>query len=126
MSKTGRMYIILIVAAVFIGILSRIAPEFFAGWLQPHLGDSAWALAAYALFGFLFPKLAIWKKLLIVFAFSSLVEISQLSDYWILTLIRETQAGKWLIGAGFLWIDFLRYAVGTGFGALIEFISVKY
>ncbi|MCF8337832.1 MAG: DUF2809 domain-containing protein [Bacteroidales bacterium] len=125
MSKRRRMYIILIVAAAFIGISSRLAPEFYSDWLQPHLGDAAWALAAYAVFGFLFPSMAIWKKLIIAFGFSCLVEISQLFDYWILTLIRETQAGKWLIGTSFLWIDFLRYAAGTGLGALIEFISVK-
>ena len=110
----------MILIAALTGITSRTHPEFYPLFLQVHLGDAAWALAAYSGVGFVAPRWRPELRMAIAFLLAAGVEFSQLSQAPWLTAIRQSQAGRWLIGTGFLWVDFLRYMGGIIAGYGIE------
>lgn len=120
MKSSRFFYIILMFAAAGLGIASRLKAGWFPGVVQPHLGDASWALAAYAVVGIIFPRCKVPVKLLIAFGVCAVVELSQLSEAGWLEAIRDSQAGRWLLGTGFLWMDFVRYAAGLAAGALLD------
>jgi len=105
-------FLLLILIAALSGITSRTHPEFYPLFLQVHLGDAAWALAAYSVVGLLTPRRRPELRIAIAFLLAAGVEFSQLWQAPWLTTIRQSQAGRWFIGTGFLWIDFLRYLGG--------------
>ena len=100
-----------IIIVILLGLASRRYGENLPGWLAAYSGDSLWGLMVYFIIGFLLPKQKIYHIALISFAFSALIEISQLYHApWI----------DAIIGYGFLWSDIVCYAFGIGIGAIIE------
>ena len=49
-----------------------------------------------------------------------MVELLQLVDWSILNYVRSTLPGRLVLGQGFLWSDFIFYAVGVILGMLVD------
>ena len=119
MKRKVIFYLIVLVLAPLAGIGSRLSGD-LPVFIQSHAGDFFWAVAAYVLVSLFFHKKKIFSRSIIAFLFAVLVEILQLADWPVLEVIRSFPAGKLLIGTGFLWMDFIRYAAGIVFISLIE------
>jgi len=115
MHKTRTTYLALITATIITGLLSR-----HINGVPLFIGDILWALMVYFMARFIFinntTKLAVIASLL----FSYSIEFSQLYQAPWINNIRHIVIGGLVLGQTFLWIDMLCYAVGIGFGVLVE------
>ena len=115
MHKTRTTYFALITVAIITGLLSR-----HINGVPLFIGDILWALMVYFIVRFIFinntTKLAVIASLL----FSYSIEFSQLYQAPWINNIRHIVIGGLVLGQTFLWSDMLCYAVGIGFGVLVE------
>lgn len=88
--------------------------------LSNYGGDALWALMVFVGFGFLIACASTAMNALLALAFSWSVEFSQLYHAPWIDAIRATLPGKLVLGNTFNWPDLLAYAVGIGFGAMVE------
>lgn len=116
---------IYIIIVIILGLASRRYGEALPAWLAAYAGDVLWALMVYLIVGFLLPKQKICHIALIAFAFSMLIEISQLYHVPWIDAIRSYRLGGLLLGYGFLWSDIGCYAFGIGAGAGFERIFYR-
>lgn len=114
--RTRRLAALSIVVAA--GLASRRWP--LPGIFAEHTGDALYATAAWFLFGSALPRLRRRPLTLAAFAFSALVEGSQLLHPGWLDAVRATTVGRLLLGQGFQWADLLAYAIGAGAGGLLD------
>jgi glycopeptide antibiotics resistance protein len=117
--RDRRLYALAAAAVVVLGLGSRrwaFVPEFFA----VNAGDALWTVEAFLVLAILFRRAPSYALGLAAFGVSALVELSQLYRAPWLTDIRDTTLGALLLGSGFLWVDFLRYAVGAGVAYIID------
>jgi len=85
----------------------------FAGWVNNGAGDILYPIFWFLLLTAAFPRLSPGATALVVFLFSSAVEVTQLFDWRVLLLLRQSFLGRTLVGSGFEWGDFLYYALGS-------------
>jgi len=115
MHKTRTTYLALIIVTIIVGLLSR-----HINGVPLFIGDILWALMVYFMARFIFinntTKLAVIASLL----FSYSIEFSQLYQAPWINNIRHIVIGGLVLGQTFLWSDMLCYAVGIGFGVLVE------
>ena len=113
-----------LVAALLLVIPLGLGSRKFGGSLpvffSDHAGDALWTVAVYLSVAILFPRMASWKVGMMAVGISFAVEFSQLIDVPWLNTLRGTLFGKLLLGAGFLWIDLLRYFVGAVMATLVD------
>lgn len=114
-----------IVIVMILGLASRSYGELLPAWLAAYSGDVLWGLMVFLIVGFLMPKQEIHFTALTAFAFSALVELSQLYHAPWIDAIRSNRLGGLLLGYGFLWSDIACYAFGITMGVLFEFFFYK-
>ena len=96
-----------------LGLASRKFGDQIPTFLADHGGDFLWTIMIYLGLAFLAPRWSPLKLFLFAFGISVAVELSQLIDVDWLNALRKTLPGRLLLGAGFLWIDLLRYSCGA-------------
>jgi hypothetical protein len=114
-----------IVTVMILGLTSRSYGELLPAWLAAYSGDVLWGLMVFLMVGFLMPKQEMHFTALIAFAFSALIELSQLYHAPWIDDIRSNRLGGLLLGYGFLWSDIACYAFGITMGVLLEFLFHK-
>jgi hypothetical protein len=112
--------IILIALVCLLGIGSRRYAGVLPGFIAAYAGDTLWALAAFLGIGLVIPRASTRTIAGLAMALSVAVEISQLYHAPWIDSIRRTTLGGLLLGFGFLWSDLACYAVGVGFGVMID------
>jgi len=100
------------------GIASRRWGYLLPSFLADFAGDTMWALAFFALFRMVLPRLKLWQVALLTFGFAIGIEFSQLWHPLWLDFLRQTKAGGLLLGFGFRWSDLICYASGSALGFL--------
>lgn len=103
-----------------LGLWTRSRHAWVPGWAARHAGDALWASCAYCTFAFLVPTAGRSRLALAAFGLASVVEVSQLWQAPWLDRFRSTTAGALLLGRGFDWWDFPRYAAGVVFALLLD------
>ncbi|MCU4162705.1 DUF2809 domain-containing protein [Carboxylicivirga caseinilyticus] len=94
--------------------------------IEPYIGDIIWGAMVFCFFGVLFPKLALYKRLLAALIFSYLIEFSQLMKYdWIETL-RSYKIIALVIGYDYSTSDLICYSIGIGTAYLINRRILRY
>ena len=96
-----------------LGLSSRKFSDQIPAFLADHGGDFLWTIMIYLGLAFLAPRWSPLKLFGFAFGISVAVELSQLIDVAWLNALRKTLPGRLLLGAGFLWIDLLRYFCGA-------------
>lgn len=109
--RVGLFIALLVV--VPLGLVSRKWGADLPAFIADNAGDALWTVAVYLTVAIVFPR---WRSVTVgcvALAISFGVEFSQLIDVDWLNTLRKTLPGRLLLGAGFLWIDLVRYAVGA-------------
>jgi len=124
--KRNRFYYLLfIVITLLSGLASRHYPGVLPTWVESYLGDSLWALMVFLMAGFLLNGKSPRWIALVALVFSYCIEISQLYHAPWIDAVRANRLGGLVLGFGFLWSDLVCYAVGIGFGVLMEKIFLN-
>ena len=121
MIRKRRIYFILIVIIIIIGLSTRIYPYLYPSFIATYSGDALWTATAYLTVCFICPSIKIRNAIFISLAFSYLIEISQLYQAPWINAIRANRFAALILGFGFLWSDFVCYTIGAGFAALVDF-----
>jgi hypothetical protein len=121
--RTPLLWIALIALAAILGIGSRRFDSHLPGFVATYAGDTLWALAAFLGVGLVLPRTSTWRVAVLAMLLSVLVEISQLYHAPWIDSIRSTTPGGLILGYHFVWSDLACYAVGVGFGVVIETIG---
>ena len=103
-----------------LGLASRKFSDQIPAFVADHAGGFLWTIAIYLALAFLAPRWSPLKLFLFAFGISVAVELSQLIDVAWLNALRKTLPGRLLLGAGFLWIDLLRYFCGALFAFAVD------
>lgn len=104
----AAVIILLCVTALRVRKQNGISPNFF----NTYFPDTAWTMAVYCGFGFLFNK-GVKLNFPVALIFSYAIEISQLFSPPFLVAARSTVLGGLIFGYGFLWSDIVCYTVGA-------------
>jgi Protein of unknown function (DUF2809) len=119
--RNPLVQIILIALACVLGIGSRRYSHALPGFISVYAGDTLWALAAFLGIGLILLRASTWPVACLAMAFSVAIEASQVCHAPWIDSIRQTTFGGLILGFGFLWSDVACYAVGVGFGVMIDF-----
>ncbi|MDF2890421.1 MAG: hypothetical protein K0R80_788 [Clostridia bacterium] len=114
-----------IITVILLGLASRSYGKQMPGWLAAYSGDVLWGLMVYLMVGFLQTKQKVLHTALIAFAFSALIEFTQLYHAPWIDAIRSNKLGGLLLGYGFLWSDIICYGIGIATGAVLEFLYYR-
>lgn len=99
---------------VGIGLASRtVARPWSPEWMLLYGGDALWAAALYGVLLMVRRRARPNQMLILTYAFSCLVELSQLYQAPWIDQIRHTMPFNFILGQGFLWSDLVAYAVGA-------------
>jgi len=124
--KRNRFYYLLfIVITILSGLASRHYQGVLPTWVESYLGDVLWALMVFLMAGFIFITKSTRWVALVALIFSYCIEISQLYHAPWIDAVRANRLGGLVLGFGFLWSDLVCYAVGIGFGVVMEKIFIK-
>jgi hypothetical protein len=104
-------YFIAVGVTMFIGLMSRRFTE-GGDFIHDYVGDAIWAGMIYLGFRFLQPSKPLLWALIAALVFCYVIEISQLNQSDWLNQLRSTTLGGLILGFGFLWSDFVMYALG--------------
>ena len=119
-------YLLIIIATIAIGLATRKLPHLFPSFIAEYGGDTLWALLFFLLARMIWIKKPIWLVAVITYSFCVLIECSQLYEAEWIVRLRETFPGQMLLGHGFLWSDWLCYAVGVILGCVIAYLFESY
>jgi len=125
LNRNRFIYSLLLVVTISAGLASRHFPGILPHWVQLYLGDTLWALMAFLLFGFFFPKKSTLWVAIAALVFSFCIELSQLYHASWIDAFRANRLGGLILGFGFLWSDLVCYTVGVGFGYVMEKIFFR-
>jgi uncharacterized protein DUF2809 len=111
-----RWFGVFLLLVILVGIASRTGSvqALLPPFLKKQLGDVLYAVAAYLVLGLFRRKADPWKLALAAFLFCSAVEFFKLCQLPAIQAFRHTRLGGLTLGNGFLWTDFVCYAVGVG------------
>ena len=115
MQQTRITYSIIILSVILIGILSRKLD-----FVPLFVGDVLYATMIYFMVRFVFlnnkPSVIFITALLLCFA----IEFQQTIDTEWLIALRKTLPGKYILGQGFLWSDFIYYLLGVVLAYILD------
>ena len=118
MRRNRKIYLILIIITIFLGLLSRtdLIPEL----IYPYIGDFFYSLMFFIIIGFLFPNMKTLKTVLISTGICYSIELFQLYQSDWINSIRNYKLGGLILGFGFLWSDMISYTFGGFIGYIFE------
>ena len=119
-SRNRILYSVLVLLVVAMGLASRRYAAALPSFVAEYAGDTLWALMVFIGIGFLAPR---WPSLRVAFAalaVAYVVEVSQLYHAPWIDVVRDTTAGRLVLGEGFLWSDFACYTAGVALGVALE------
>ncbi|MFG4001777.1 ribosomal maturation YjgA family protein [Flavobacterium aquidurense] len=121
MKKYRPYYFILLLLIIFMGIMSRKTDL-----IPLYIGDFLYAVMMYVFIR----TLLIEKKSIQIMITSLLIcyaiEFSQLYQAIWINELRNTLAGRYTLGQGFLWSDILAYTLGISLTFMIERMFLKH
>ncbi|MFF2483317.1 DUF2809 domain-containing protein [Paenibacillus sp. NPDC058071] len=113
-------YLAALLAAIILGLSSRIFSDRLPAFVVHHFGDALWAAMIYFGFRFLQPRGRLGAAALSAVAFSFAIEFSQLYQADWINHLRSTLIGGLILGKGFVSVDLVRYAAGIAAAYLLD------
>ena len=116
--KIRLYYSCIAVVIIIIGLLYRSSS--LTPIVPLSTGDLLYATLIYFLASTISPLRTRSTRATIALLWCMMVELLQLVDWSILNYVRSTLPGRLVLGQGFLWSDFIFYAVGVILGMLVD------
>lgn len=104
---------LLLALTIALGLASRSGDARVPAFLAEHSGDALWTVAVHLSLAIALPRARAGALAAAALGISWAVELSQLSDAGWLVELRSRRFGRLLLGAGWQWLDLLRYAAGA-------------
>lgn len=118
-------YLILIIVAAVLGILSRkygsVLPEFLA----TYTGDTMWAFALYFLLSLFLLKRSFSFRFWLTCLIALIDELSQFFHTPWLDELRSTTVGALVLGNTFVWTDLLCYLAGAVLAVIVDYVFIR-
>lgn len=111
--RSRGLYVLMVLAAIFLGIGSREYASVLPHFIAEHFGDALWAAMIYFGLRALLVRMSILQTFLLSLGFCYAIECSQLYQAAWINNIRSTLLGGLILGQGFLYIDLVRYSAGA-------------
>ena len=118
--RSRPAYALLVGLTILLGLASRKFPTLLPFWLAKNAGDVLYAVMAFWLFGFLFPRLSIPRVSLVALLFCFGIEALKFSRAPALVAARHSRAGALVFGVGFNFSNLVCYAAGVALAATLE------
>ena len=102
------------------GLASRRVDS-LPGFVIEHTGDVLWATAVVLALAVVWPRWSLYRLCGVGFGFAVVIELSQLwRPEWLVNL-RANELAALVLGKGFLWDDFVHYALGVA----VAFVALQ-
>ena len=124
MKRNYKIYTLIIICIIGLGLPSRIIPQYFPQWYVIYAGDFFWAMLVFFIFANLF-KLTSKNAFSFSLLFAYSIEISQLFHFDWLQKLRSIKILTLLLGSGFLWSDIVAYTFGISLALIIDKLILK-
>ncbi len=118
MLRNRKLYLILVITTIGVGLLSRT--RFVPDVIYPYVGDYLYAVMVFFIMGFLFPTTNSQKVAITSVFICYLIEFLQLYQAEWITAVRSNKLGALVLGSGFLWSDVICYTFGGITGYVLE------
>lgn len=121
-SKQQLGYGLAVLVTIVLGLASRRYANALPPFVAAHAGDMLWAMMVYWGCRMLLYRgygMAILAALLFCYG----IEFSQLYQAEWIRQLRDTTIGGLILGHGFLVVDLIRYAVGVGLAAGLDWLA---
>lgn len=118
--RSRPLYALLVGLTIFFGLASRKFPAVLPFWLAKNAGDVLYAVMAFWLFGFLFPRLSIPRVSLVALLFCFGIEALKFMKAPWMVAARHSRAGALVFGVGFNFSNLVCYAAGVALAATLE------
>ncbi|MBT2291140.1 DUF2809 domain-containing protein [Paenibacillus albidus] len=123
--KARLVYLGAVLAAIVLGLLTRIFAEHLPRFVSLNFGDVLWAVMIYCGFRLLWTRQARLVTVMLSLLFCFGIECSQLYQAEWINVWRATVLGGLILGKGFLWLDLVRYTAGIGVASLLDWYGVR-
>jgi len=115
-------YGLAVLVTIALGLASRRYAEVLPPLVAAHAGDMLWAMMVY--FGL---RILLYRRygiaVLAALLFCYAIEFSQLYQAEWIRQLRDTTIGGLVLGHGFLIVDLIRYTVGIGLAAALDWVA---
>ena len=115
-------YLVCAGAVTALGLASRRYGVYLPVFVAEYAGDTLWALTAFLGVSVVAPSVRGSYRGGIALAFAYVVEVSQIYHVPWIDALRRTTLGGLVLGFGFVWTDFVCYAIGVSIGAAVDYI----
>lgn len=123
-SKKRLIYLICFILIIPVGLSTRKYGASMPYIIATYGGDTLYATCIFFFLRIFFIKPPVWQIALYTYLFCICIELLQLYQAPWIEAVRHTPPFGLLLGFGFLWSDWLCYAMGTllgwGIGWMIE------
>ena len=120
--RSRPAYALLVGLTILLGLASRKFPTLLPFWLAKNAGDVLYAVMAFWLFGFLFPRLSIPRVSLVALLFCFGIEALKFVKAPWMVAARHSRAGALVFGVGFNFSNLVCYVLGVALAAAIELV----
>jgi len=117
------IYLLAIAVTIAAGLASRRFPSLLPAFLGKYPGDALWSLMVFLGWGTIFPALPGLRVAVLALGTSYAIEFLKLYQAPWLVGIRHTIAGHLVFGHGFMWQNFIAYAIGISVGLIAERVA---
>ena len=111
--KTRAGILLFLLVLVPVGLCTKIYQGPAAEWVHHYAGDIFYPMFWYFLGVLIFPHTNPLAMCLVVFAFSTTIEFTQLLNGWPLAWLRQSFWGRTLVGVSFSGVDIFYYYFGS-------------
>lgn len=116
MKRRRYISIVLLLFVIPLGFSTKFYHGVYESWVHNYAGDIFYPMFWMYLILLVFPQLSVCWTGIIVFVFSTAIELSQLSSWSVLEYFRQSFLGRTIFGVSFSWTDVRYYAIGCFFG----------
>ena len=122
--RSAIIYVCSMGLAIWFGVYARQCAVDHPSLGADYAGDTCWALAVFAMLGWLFPTMPTWQATLGAFIFPALLKLAQVYHMpWVEPIV-GTPVGFLVLGTDFVTRDLACYAAGAVIGMTLELIML--
>lgn len=127
MKSLRIFYAAITIITIVSGLLIRNLSLYLYPVVNLYAGDALYASMIYFIISFIKPQQKIFYKSAIALIICYAIEFSQLYQTPWINAIRQTLAGRLVLGSGFLYSDLLAYVLGVMVAVILDryFISLR-